>query len=210
MLQLNRILILAPHTDDGELGCGGTIAKFIAEGKEVYYVAFSDCKKSLAAGLAPDTLKQECKKATGILGIKESNVFFFDFDVRTFPAHRQEILEEMVKLNKTIQPDLVFTPAASDIHQDHGVIYTESLRAFKKCSLLGYELPWNNPLFNTQYFVKLTEKEVQKKLLSLKAYSSQSHRVYFTEDFITSLAIVRGVQSNTKYAEAFEVYKLIS
>ena len=210
MINTNRILILAPHADDGELGCGGTIAKFAAAGAEIYYAAFSDSKKSLAPGLAPDTLRLECKKATCILGIKESNLFFFDFDVRTFSIYRQEILEEMVRLNKNIQPDLIFTPAASDIHQDHEVIYAESLRAFKNCSLFGYELPWNNSVFNIQCFIKLSEPEIQTKLLSLKAYASQAHRVYFKEDFIKSLATVRGVQSNSTYAEAFEVYKLIS
>ena len=210
MLKPKRILILAPHTDDGELGCGGTIAKFSAEGKEIFYAAFSDSKKSLAPVLAPDTLRHECKKATNILGIKESNLFFFDFDVRTFPLYRQEILEEMVRLNKSIQRDLIFTPAASDIHQDHGIIYAESLRAFKNCSLLGYELPWNNSFFNTQCFIKLTEPEIQTKLLSLKAYISQAHRDYFKEDFINSLATVRGLQAKSAYAEAFEVYKLIS
>ena len=210
MINPKRVLILAPHIDDGELGCGGTIAKYAELGVEIFYAAFSDCKKSLATGLPPDTLRKECKNATGILGIKESNLTFFDFDVRTFPAFRQEILEEMVKLNKTIQPDLVFTPAKSDVHQDHGVVYSESLRAYKYCSLLGYELPWNNSSFHTQCFSHLSEKNLETKMNSLQAYTSQSHRNYFKEDFIKSLATVRGLQINTKYAEAFEVYKLIS
>jgi LmbE family N-acetylglucosaminyl deacetylase len=76
MFNPNRILVLAPHTDDGELGCGGTIAKYCAEGKEVFYAAFSDCQKSLAAGLAPDTLKNECKNATELLGSKKPILFF--------------------------------------------------------------------------------------------------------------------------------------
>ena len=63
MINSKRILILAPHTDDGELGCGGSIAKYAAEGTEIFYAAFSDCKKSLVAGLSPDTLRNECKKA---------------------------------------------------------------------------------------------------------------------------------------------------
>lgn len=210
MLNPNRILVLAPHTDDGELGCGGAIAKFCAERKEVFYVAFSDCKKSLATGLPSDTLKNECKKATALLGIKEAHLTFFDHDVRTFPEYRQHILEELVKLNKSIQPDLIFTPASQDIHQDHGVIYAESLKAFKYCSILGYELPWNNFSFNCDFFIQLTEKNVQTKIDSLAAYASQSHRSYFKKDFISSLAKVRGVQAGTDYAEAFESIRLIS
>lgn len=210
MINHNRILILAPHTDDGELGCGGSIAKFIAEGKEVFYAAFSDCKKSLAAGLSPDTLRNECKKATALLGIKESNLLFFDFDVRTFPANRQAILDELIILNKSIEPGVIFTPASQDIHQDHGVIYAESLRAFKYSSLLGYELPWNNFSFNCDYFIRLTEKNIQSKIDALKKYGSQAHRSYFQEDFINSLAKVRGVQAGVNYAEAFESIRLIS
>ena len=210
MFNPNRILVLAPHTDDGELGCGGTIAKFCAEGKEVFYAAFSDCQKSLAAGLAPDTLKNECKNATELLRIKEANLIFFDFDVRTFPEHRQSILEELVNLNKSIQPDLVFTPASQDVHQDHGVIHAESIRAFKYCSILGYELPWNNFSFNSDFFIRLSEKSIQAKIDSLGAYASQSHRSYFKKDFLLSLAKVRGVQAGSEYAEAFESIRLIT
>jgi len=210
MINTNRILILAPHIDDGELGCGGSISKYAAEGKEIFYAAFSDCRKSLPAGLEPDVLRHECKKATGILGIKETHLHFFNFDVRIFPGSRQEILDEMVKMNKIIQPDLVFTPAAHDIHQDHEVIYAESLRAFKNCSVLGYELPWNNSSFNTQCFIKLSDENIESKLAALNAYSSQAHRKYFNEDFIKSLAKVRGIQSGNMFAESFEVYRLIA
>ena len=210
MFNPNRILVLAPHTDDGELGCGATIAKFCAEGKEVFYAAFSDCKQSLGADLASDTLKNECKNATALLRIKEANLIFFDFDVRTFTEHRQAILEELVKLNKSIQPDIVFTPASQDVHQDHQVIHTESLRAFKHCSILGYELPWNNFSFNAGFFMRLSEKSIQAKIDSLAAYASQSHRNYFKKDFLLSLAKVRGVQAGSEYAEAFESIRLIT
>ena len=210
MFDPKTILVLAPHTDDGELGCGGTIAKFITEGKEVWYAAFSICSKSLPQGLPADTLANECKKATSILGIHADHVTLFDFEVRIFPALRQEILEEMVKLNKKINPDLVFIPCSADIHQDHGVIHTEALRAFKNTSMLGYELPWNHAPFTSPFFINLSGKDVAKKSESLKAYQSQSHRNYMQEDFIRSLAKVRGVQANSEYAEAFEVYKIIS
>ena len=210
MIEARRILVLAPHTDDGELGCGGTIAKFASQGGEVFYAAFSDCKKSLNAQLPADTLRNECRKATSILGIKESNLLFFDFDVRTFPVYRQELLEELVKLNRSIQPDLVFTPASVDIHQDHGVIHQESLRAFKHSSILGYELPWNNSGFTSNCFVTLSKEAIQKKIDALKAYASQSHRNYFKEDFTLSLARVRGVQANAEFAEAFELCRIIS
>ena len=208
MLNPKKILILAPHTDDGELGCGGSIAKFCAEGKDVFYAAFCLCAKSLPADLPANTLELECKKATSVLGIPASNLLLFNYEVRELPASRQKVLEELLQLNKQINPDLVFLPAASDIHQDHQVIHQEGMRAFKNVTFAGYELPWNNYSFHTSFFIRLTEKELNKKIESLKSYQSQSHRNYMQEDFIRSLAKVRGVQSANVYAEAFEVYRM--
>lgn len=210
MLNPRCILVLAPHTDDGELGCGGTIAKFTAEGREVWYAAFCLCARSLPAHLAADTLAHECKKATAELGIAPERLLLFNYEVRELPQYRQQVLEELLQLNKKIGPDMVLLPAASDVHQDHQVIHQEGMRAFKNTTFAGYELPWNNYSFRTNFFMQLSEKELKSKIASLKAYQSQAHRNYMQEDFTRSLAKVRGVQCNATYAEAFEIYKLIS
>ena len=86
-----RILILAPHTDDGELGCGATISKLIETSNDVYYVAFSACRQSVLKDFPEDILETEVKAATKILGIKPQNLILYDFQVRTFNFHRQEI-----------------------------------------------------------------------------------------------------------------------
>lgn len=202
-----RILVLAPHTDDGELGCGATIAKQIEKGDEVYYVAFSICSRSLPAGWAPDTLAKEVALATKELGLPNENLILYDFDVRRFYDVRQDILEEMVKLKKQIQPDIVYVPSPTDIHQDHQVISQEGLRAFKNCSLLGYEMPWNNIAFNTRAFSVVDDNHIQKKINALEKYETQKQRTYLNPDFIRSLATTRGVQIGVKYAEAFEVIR---
>ncbi|HEV8287320.1 MAG TPA: PIG-L deacetylase family protein [Chitinophagaceae bacterium] len=207
MFNPSRILILAPHTDDGELGCGGTIAKFCADSKEVFYAAFCLCSKTLPLVEPSNTLELECKKATAILGIPPSRLILFNYEVRELPQSRQKILEELLKLNKDINPQMVLLPAASDIHQDHQVIHQEGMRAFKNTTFAGYELPWNNYSIHTNFFVRLSDDDINKKIESLKAYKSQSHRNYMNEDFIRSLAKVRGVQANSKYAEAFEMYR---
>jgi LmbE family N-acetylglucosaminyl deacetylase len=208
MLHTERIMVLAPHTDDGELGCGASLAKYIASGKNVVYVAFSTCSQSLPKDLPPDTLAVECSAATKALGIHD--VVFFDFEVRRLLFHRQEILEELIRLNKKLQPQTVFIPAQHDVHQDHQVIYAEGLRAFKNCNVLGYELPWNNFNFAPAYFEKVNEAHLQAKQVALKEYKSQQGRSYMQPGFHTSLATVRGVQCNAPYAEAFEVYRLTS
>jgi N-acetylglucosamine malate deacetylase 1 len=204
-----KILILAPHTDDGELGCGGSIAKFIQEEAEVHYVAFSICTRSLPPHLAPDTLEKEVKVATKILGIKPENLILYDFDVRRFKEFRQDILEKLVHIKAKIDPDLVFLPTLHDIHQDHQVIAEEGLRAFKNVSILAYELPWNNLTFNTAGFIRLEDAHIEKKIDALNAYVSQQHRTYLNANFIRSLATTRGVQINTRLAEAFEVVRWV-
>jgi len=202
------IFILAPHTDDGELGCGATMAKLVTAGKNVFYIAFSTCSASLPKHLPADTLKKECIAAVQTLNIPGSNLIFFDFEVRRLLFHRQEILEELIKLNKQYEPGTVLLPAQHDIHQDHQAIYTEGMRAFRNANLLGYELSWNNTRFQPNYFEKISEDNLQAKLKALSQYRSQADRKYMNENFIRSLAIVRGMQANTLFAEAFEAYRL--
>ena len=112
MFNPSRILILAPHTDDGELGCGGTIAKFSGSEKEVFYAAFCLCSKALPKTFPSKTLELECQKATSILGIPPSRLILFNYEVRELPQFRQQILEELLKLNKDIHPEMVLLPAA--------------------------------------------------------------------------------------------------
>lgn len=209
MIKAKKILVLAPHTDDGELGAGGTIAKFIEQGTEVTYVAFSTAEQSVPAGLPKDILKTEVKAATQKLGISSENLIILNYEVRKLNYVRQEILEDLIKIRKNSTYDLVLLPSLNDIHQDHAVIAQEGLRAFKSYNILGYELIWNNLTFNTQCFVKLEQSHIQKKADALKEYKSQGFRDYMSEEFIFSLARSRGVQVGATYAEAFEVYRLL-
>lgn len=206
---INKVLILAPHTDDGEFGCGATISKLISQGKEVFYVSFSSCEQSVPEGLPPDILSKEVREATKVLGIKPSNLILLNYSVRKFPEFRQEILEDMVKLNAQINPDLVFLPSSNDTHQDHSTISNEGFRAFKKTTILGYEVPWNNLSFTTNAFSMLNEEHIVSKINALKCYKSQAQRAYANEEFIRSLAITRGTQIGGRYAESFEVIRSI-
>ena len=209
---MNRILILAPHTDDGELGCGGTIARYIMEGKEVFYVAFSICEESVPEGYPKDILKTELDSATKTLGLKENNVFTLGYKVRKFPDTRQLILDDMIRLRNQLKVDTVFLPSTQDVHQDHQVISAEGIRAFKSCcNIFGYELPWNLTQFSAHAYVKLEEHHLQKKWEALQCYQTQLQlkRPYFTENFIRGLASTRGIQIGSDYAESFEIIKLI-
>ena len=110
MDSIKRALVLAPHPDDGEFGCGGTISKLIENGVEVHYVAFSPCTKSVPKDFEKDVLYRELEAACAEMGIPKMNIKTFQFEVRNFKRERQLILEEIVQLKKDIQPDLVFIP----------------------------------------------------------------------------------------------------
>lgn len=207
-MNANNILVLAPHTDDGELGLGGTISKFISEGRKVTYVAFSTAEESVPEGFPKDILKTEVRNATAKLGILPENLIIYSYQVRKLNYVRQEILEELILLKKSQKFDLVFIPSLHDIHQDHTTIAQEGVRAFKNTTILGYELIWNNLTFNTQCFITLGENDIERKILALKEYQSQGQRDYLSEEFIYSLARARGVQVGVEYAEAFEVVRL--
>lgn len=206
-LGAQRALILGAHTDD-EFGCAGTIARLIEEGTTVHYACFSSCEESVPEGFDKDVLKREVREAIAVLGIPMANFQLFNFPVRHFPAHRQEILEELVQIRRDLSPDLVFLPALSDIHQDHSVIAHEGLRAFKHASLLGYELPMNTISFQHACFIELQPQHLERKIAHIDCYHSQAGRPYLRPEFVRSLATVRGLQINTEYAEAFEVIRL--
>ena len=206
---ISKILILAPHTDDGEFGCGGSVVSFIRKGKQVYYAAFSTAEESVPEPWPKDILKTEVREATGRLGIPAENLMIFNFKVRELSYHRQEVLEELIKIKKDICPDLVFLPSPNDVHQDHSTVSIEGVRAFKNTSILGYEIPWNNIEFKTEAFVILSEEDINKKIYALDAYNSQKGRNYANEEFIRSLARTRGVQIGSRYAEAFEVIRWV-
>lgn len=207
---MQKILVLGPHTDDGEWGAGASIARWIRQGHQVWYAAFSAAEESVPVEFSPDVLRTEIISATAELGIKESNLRVLHHKVRYFSRDRQDILEVMIRLRREIEPTLVVLPSSYDTHQDHKVISEEGFRAFKRSSILGYEIPWNNRKIDLTYFQEVDEEDIACKVRAIAAYKSQVFRNPYYEDFIRSLAIQRGFQVGGRYAEAYEVIRWVS
>lgn len=189
-----KVLALSPHTDDIEFACGGSIHRWVKEGAKVYGISFS-------CGSAD---KKEFEKAGRYLKIDSR---LYDYPVRDFPAHRQRILDELIRLEREIAPDVVLIPSSTDTHQDHQVIREEGFRAFKRHSLLGYEMPQNNLSFSTNLFVRLDRDDIKAKVKALSCYKSQAKRPYISKEFIEGLARVRGMQAGCEFAESYEVMR---
>ena len=207
-----RVLILSPHTDDAELGCGGTIVKLIKQKKEILWIVFSTAEESLPKGLPKDSLVKEFIKVVKSLDLKPKNYKIFNYKVRKLSEKRQEVLEELIRIRNEFKPNLVIGPSLNDFHQDHSVVSYEMIRAFKtSSSIICYELPWNHVKFDTQLFIRLSNEEIRKKVEMLNFYKSQYlvKKHYFSTEFIEGLASTRGVQIGTKFAEAFEVVRWI-
>jgi N-acetylglucosamine malate deacetylase 1 len=209
-MNFNRLLVLTPHTDDAELGSGGTIARCLENGTEIFVAVFSTAKESLPAGSDPCRLRDEFREAMKVLGVSQENLIVYDYPVRRLSYHRQEVLEELVKLRREINPDAIVMPSGNDFHQDHQVLYAEGLRAFKDITVLGCDLPWNQLTFSAQAYITLELRHLQRKWDALKEYKSQFQigRQYFSWEFLEGLARVRGTQVRAQYAEAFEVVRV--
>jgi LmbE family N-acetylglucosaminyl deacetylase len=204
---MNKILVVSPHTDDGELGCGASISRFVREGKEVHYFALTSIVKT-ENGKA-DIINEARKSVVDVLGIKVENFYYASFDIREFYKDRQLILDWMLDLQKKNKYDLVLIPSLNDLHQDHIVVAQEGLRAFKHITILGYELPWNNIDIRSGCFISVCKKDVENKMMALQHYVSQVGRKYMSWEFISGWAIMRGVQINKEYAEMFEVIRWV-
>ena len=193
-----HVLLLAPHLDDIELGAGGLVAK-LSEGKShITYIGF----------YAPLEMRNEFHESAEILGIDE--IHLLDFENRTFPSHRQEILQFLYDYDKNHNVDLVLTPATTDIHQDHQTVTNEAIRAFRRCSILGYEIPGNNIEIKKNCLVILRARHIKKKAEAILCYKSQFHRGQkFTPEYTLSRALNHDVHMDTKYIEVFEVIKLV-
>jgi LmbE family N-acetylglucosaminyl deacetylase len=132
-----------------------------------------------------------------------------DFEVRTFPERRQDILELLIALWEEWRPEAVFQPSVNDVHQDHQVVAAEGLRAFKRTTILGYEIPWNNYDFAYQAYVALDRGHLERKTAALARYASQQHRRYSDPEYIWNVARTHGINVNREYAEVFQVYRLV-
>lgn len=206
-----RILVVCAHADDMEIGCGGTIHRLLGQDKDIYQLILSLNLKGSSSKFSAEEVTEEVYNSAKILGFKRENVFVEKFENRVFPAHRQEILDTLCVYRRKINPDLVFTMCLDDMHQDHITVAQESLRAFKECNILSYGYDWNRLDKRADFYSVLSETDLQKKIKAVGCYKSQnSGRPYFSPEYIRAWALTRGVEIKEKYAEAFDVVRLIS
>lgn len=202
-----NVVVLGAHPDDFEVGCSGTILKYLKQINLTIYV-MSDRYED---GKMRDLNDQE--KSFKILGLRKIPINVFDIPTRIFHDYRSKIRNILYEIATTSNVDIVFTPPIHDIHQDHIVLADEVLRLFREKTIFGYEVIRSGYNFRPQMHVKLTERIVETKIKAAQSYRSQwsttkSGGYYFAKDVMKGLMRARGAQFGLEYAEAFEIYHL--
>ncbi len=200
-----RALFIGAHPDDIELGCGALIAN-INSTSEVMCVTLSDNQKNPALTHLPE----EHYRSMATLGVPEKNVILGQFETRRFPEFRQEILEYMIQLNKTFQPEIVFVHTKADIHQDHGTITEEALRAFRGTSVLGYDVLRSSYGFFPNFLVEVTERDVECKIAALSCYHTYDSKYYFDPGITRATMIRHGALAERPFAEGFDMLRVVA
>ncbi len=197
-----RILCLGAHSDDIEIGCGGTILKLLSSYKkcEVGWIVFG----SDGAMRRQEALKSASKFLTNS---PKKTVLVKDFRTSFFQYEGCAIKEYFEELNKIYDPDVIFTHFRSDLHQDHRVISELTWNTFRNHFILEYEVPkYDGDLGTPNYFVSLEKFICAKKIkYLLETFATQKTKHWFTEDTFWGLLRIRGIEicAPEQYSEAF-------
>jgi LmbE family N-acetylglucosaminyl deacetylase len=202
-----KILCLGAHSDDIEIGCGGTILHLLEKHKraEVKWVVFG--------GIGVRT-EEARKSANGFLkNAKTKDIIVKEFKDGFFPYHGAEIKKYFEQLKQEFSPDIVFTHYREDRHQDHRVISDLTWNSFRDHFILEYEIPkFDGDLGVPNLFVELEEKICRRKIqLIVSSFKTQSDKHWFSEQTFFSMLTLRGMESRspTKFAEAFYCRKVV-
>lgn len=195
---------IGAHPDDIEIGCGALIAN-IAPHAELLCVTLSDNQKNPALV----NLVEEHYRSMAVLGVPEKSIVLGTFETRRFPHFRQEILEYMIQLDRSFNPDMVFVHSRADIHQDHGTVTEEALRAYRGKTVLGFDVIRSSYGFFPQFLVEVTEEDVEKKIAALQEYKTYASRYYFAPEVTRATLVRNGAIAERPFAEGFDILRII-
>src|SRR5882757_6202833 len=202
-----NILCLGSHSDDIEIGCGGTILRLLNEypGCVFHWVVFS------AIGVRKD--EAQCAAESFVGSKRLERIVLKEFRDGFMPFAGSEVKDVFEDLKRTVAPDLIFTHRRNDAHQDHRLISELTWNTFRDHFILEYEVPkYDGDLGQPTVFVPLEADIYQKKVRNLMdAFQSQRSKRWFEESTFLSLMRLRGMECNapTGYAEAFYCHKLV-
>lgn len=201
-----NILCLGAHSDDIEIGCGGTLLSLIDKGIALNIdwcvLSGGEDRRAEAQASARDFLH----------GVATSNIHFVQFEDSYFPAQAREIKEWLIAQRGRQQPDLVFTHRRQDAHQDHRTVNELTWNIFRDQLILEYEIPkWDGDLGHPNAYVALPEKVLERKIeLLMQHFGTQRSKDWFDPETFRGLSRLRGMECRAPeaYAEGFYAKKI--
>jgi LmbE family N-acetylglucosaminyl deacetylase len=204
---IRRVLCLGAHSDDIEIGAGGTLLKLAGHVPELE-ICWVVCS-------APGPRAEEANRSADdfLDGVAHKQVKIGSFRESYFPSEWTSIKEWLEEIRAKFDPDVVFTHYRDDRHQDHQVLSDLAWNTFRNHLILEYEvLKYDGDLGQPNIFVPLSEQLcVRKSLLLLKHFKTQQTKHWFTSDTFAAMHRIRGIEcaSQSGFAEAFYCRKLV-
>ena len=226
-MKKKKVLVVAAHPDDEVLGCGGTIARLIKEGFEVYTLILGEgitsrdnMRDRKRREEEITELKGEAKEANKILGVKE--VFFYDFpDNRFDTVPFLDIVKVVEKVKNSINPEIIFTHYERDLNVDHQITYravitaTRPLKEESVKEIYSFEIPssteWRYPLsFSPDIFFDISTT-IDIKIRALEKYKTELRKYPHPRSLegVKLIAKNWGIKVGLEYAEAFKVVRIL-
>jgi LmbE family N-acetylglucosaminyl deacetylase len=202
---VRRLLCLGAHSDDIEIGAGATARRCVRENPNV---EITWCV------LSGNEIRQAEARhgAERILGPRVTrSIILKDFTDSYFPEERQKIKQFFEQSLKSVDPDLILTHARADAHQDHRTVNKLTWNTFRSHQIWEYEIPkWDGDLTQPNLYVPVDPEDVATKITVLRdVFASQRSKHWFDEETFRGLMRLRGLESNTRYAEAFSARKFV-
>jgi len=198
---VGSVLLLGAHSDDIEIGCGGTVLRLIAQNPSlaVHWIVFS--------GRAERAREAQASAARFLAGVTSPTVEVHQFRDGFFPSEQARIKTYFEELKGRVEPDLVFTHYRDDLHQDHRVISELTWNTYRHHAVLEYEVPkWDGDLGQPNVFVPLSEEQARHKVhILMECFGTQSGKHWFDEETFNGLMRLRALECNadSRRAEAF-------
>ena len=205
--RVKRVLCLGAHSDDIEIGCGGTVLRMIEQSKsiEFYWLVLS---------ANPMRAKEAERSANALLGgARHKTVVVKSFRDGFLPYIGAPVKEAFEEIKPIFVPDVIFTHFRQDLHQDHRMVCELTWNTFRNHFILEYEVPkYDADLRSPNFFVPLSDRQARKKVNALVRYfATQRNKQWFSEDLFYGLMRLRSIEgaSPTRHAEAFHCRKAL-
>jgi LmbE family N-acetylglucosaminyl deacetylase len=205
--RVKRVLCVGAHSDDIEIGCGGTVLRMIEQSKSItfYWLVLS----------SSSTRAKEAQRSanTFLSSARDKTVVVKSFRDGFLPYLGLAVKECFEELKKAFNPDVIFTHSRHDLHQDHRLVCELTWNTFRNHLILEYEIPkYDADLRSPNCFVPLSDAQARKKVKSLmRHFATQQNKQWFSEDLFYGLMRLRATEaaSPTRYAEAFYCRKVL-